>query len=221
MTKDVFKKWPTEYDRSYMPSPDSPYWDQALETMDPEEREQKVILPKLQAQLKYAYETSLFYKKKWDKAGVKPEDIHSLEDFEQIPIVFKEEIRQDQMEHPPFGSNVCVSAQAIGRVHGTSGTTGKPTAFAISKADVARIAEAHARFMWGFGMRPEDIVFIGSFFSLYMGSWGAMLGSERLGATVFPFGAGVAGQSDRALEWMQETQPTIFYGTPSYSLYLA
>jgi len=221
VTKDLFKEWPTEYDRSYMPSPDSPYWDKALETMDPEEREQKVILPKLQAQLKYAYETSLFYKKKWDKAGVKPADVRSLEDFEQIPLVFKEEIRQDQLEHPPFGSNVCVPAQAIGRVHGTSGTTGKPTAFAISKADVARIAEAHARIMWGFGMRPEDIVFIGSFFSLYMGSWGAMLGSERLGATVFPFGAGVPGQSDRALEWMKETRPTIFYGTPSYSLYLA
>ena len=51
MTEEVLKRWPAEFDCSYMPSPDSPYWEQTLETMDPEEREQKVILPKLQAQL--------------------------------------------------------------------------------------------------------------------------------------------------------------------------
>ncbi len=214
-------EWPPKYDRSYIPSPDSVYWNKELETMDPDERDQKVILPKLQAQLKYAYENSPFYKKKWDKAGIGPEDIRSLEDFEHIPFVKKDEIRQDQRENPPFGSNLCVSRADLARVQGTSGTTGKPTAFGISKGDMERIAEAHARFMWGFGMRQDDIVFIGSFFSLYWGSWGVLAGSERLGATAFPFGAGVAGQSDRALEWMKEVKPTVFYGTPSYSLYLA
>lgn len=214
-------EWPPKYDRLYIPSPDSVYWNKDLETMDPDERDQKVILPKLQAQLKYAYENSPFYKKKWDKAGIGPEDIRSLEDFEHIPFVKKDEIRQDQMENPPFGSNLCVSMTELARVQGTSGTTGKPTAFGISKGDMERIAEAHARFMWGFGMRQDDIVFIGSFFSLYWGSWGALAGCERLGATAFPFGAGVAGQSDRALEWMKEVRPTVFYGTPSYSLYLA
>jgi phenylacetate-CoA ligase len=215
------KEWPPKYDRSYIPSPDSPYWNEELETMDPEERDQKVILPKLQAQLKYAYEMSPFYRKKWDKAGIRPEDIRSLDDFEQIPFVKKDEIRQDQTDNPPFGSNLCVSRTELARVQGTSGTTGKPTAFGISRGDMERIAEAHARFMWGFGMRQDDIAFIGSFFSLYWGSWGALVGCERVGATAFPFGAGVPGQSDRALEWMKEIKPTIFYGTPSYSLYLA
>ena len=215
------KQWPPKYDPFYIPSPDSQYWNKELETMDPEERACNVILPKLQAQLQYAYENSPFYKNKWDKAGIEPEDIRSLEDFEQIPFVTKGEIRKDQQENPPFGSNLCVSAKELARVQGTSGTTGKPTAFGISKGDMARIAEAHARFMWAFGMRQDDIVFIGSFFSLYWGSWGALAGAERLGATAFPFGAGVAGQSDRALEWMKEVRPTVFYGTPSYSLYLA
>ena len=133
----------------------------------------------------------------------------------------KEEIRRDQAEYPPFGSNLCVPKKELARVQGTSGTTGKPTAFGISRGDMARIAEAHARIMWGFGVRQDDIVFIGSFFSLYWGSWGALLGAERLGATAFPFGAGVPGQSERGLEWMKEVKPTVFYGTPSYSLYLA
>jgi phenylacetate-CoA ligase len=214
-------EWPTKYDRSYLPTPDSRYWNQELETMDPEEREKKVILPKLQAQLEYAYEKLPFYKKKWEKAGIRPDDIRSLEDFEQIPFVVKDEIRRDQMEVPPFGSNLGVSRKDLARVHGTSGTTGKPTAFGVGKGDMERIAEAHAKTMWSFGVREEDTMFIGSFFSLYWGSWGALAGCERLGATAFPFGAGVAGQSDRSLEWMKEVKPTIFYGTPSYSLYLA
>jgi phenylacetate-CoA ligase len=214
-------QWPPVYDPSYFPAPDEPFWDRKLETMDPGEREQRVILPKLQAQLTYAYENSPFYRKKWDEAGIKPQDIRSLEDFEKMPCVMKEEIRRDQAEYPPFGSNLCVPKKEMARVQGTSGTTGKPTAFGISRGDMARIAEAHARIMWGFGVRQDDIVFIGSFFSLYWGSWGALLGAERLGATAFPFGAGVPGQSERGLEWMKEVKPTVFYGTPSYSLYLA
>jgi phenylacetate-CoA ligase len=204
-----------------MPSPQDVYWNAELETMDPDEREQTVVLPKLRAQMAYAYQKSSFYKRKWNDAGIKPEDIRSLEDFESVPIVTKADIRRDQMDNPPFGSNVCVNADEMARVQGTSGTTGKPTAFGISKGDMQRIAEAHARVMWGVGIRQGDTVFIASFFSLYWGSWGALMGTERLGATAFPFGAGVPGQSDRAIEWMEEIKPTVFYGTPSYSLYLA
>ena len=192
-----------------------------METMDPEERQQTVILPKLRAQLRYAYERASLYKKKWDEAGVKPEDIHTLEDFEQSPLLTKEEMRQDQKENPPLGSYSCAPLKDILRLHGTSGTTGRPTAFGINKDDWQRIAEAHARIMWGFGIRPEDIVFIASFFSLYMGSWGALVGAERLGAICFPFGAGAPGQTERAITWIKEIKPAVFYGTPSYSLYLA
>lgn len=214
--------WPPKYDRSYVPPPDAKYWNKNLETMDPEEREQKVILPKLKAQLKYAYDRSALYHKKWGEAGIKPEDIQSLEDFERLPFLTKEEIRQDQKEDPPFGSNICgIGFKDITRIQGTSGTTGRPTAFGISKDDLERIAEAHARTMWGFGIRQDDIVFIASPFILYWGSWGALLGSERLGAVGFPFGAGIPGQTDRAIDWIMEIKPTVFYGTPSYGLYIA
>ena len=86
---------------------------------------------------------------------------------------------------------------------------------------MARIAEAHARIMWSFGLRPHDVIFIGSIFSLYVGSWGALLGTERLGAAAFPFGAGVAGQTQLAVSWIEQMRPTAFYGTPSYALRLA
>jgi len=213
-------QWPSNPDPLSRPPADSYYWNAELEKMDAEQRNQEIILPKLQAQVGYAYKNSDFYKKKWDSAGIKPEDIRSLEDFESLPLVTKEEIRKDQEDYPPFGSNLCVPSADVGRVLGTSGTTGRPTAFAVSAGDVQRIAEAHARIMWGFGVRPDDVVFIASIFSLYWGSWGALLGTERLGAGAFPFGAGVSGQTQRAIEWIKMVKPTVFYGTPSYSLYI-
>ncbi len=60
------QQWPPVYDAGYHPQPDSPYWFAEIETMDPEQREQTIILPKLQQQLKYAYAHSGLYRKKWD-----------------------------------------------------------------------------------------------------------------------------------------------------------
>jgi phenylacetate-CoA ligase len=114
-----------------------------------------------------------------------------------------------------------VAPGEVARIHGTSGTTGRPTVFGIGRDDWERIGEAHARIMWGAGLRPADRILICSFFSLYMGSWGVLKGGERLGATLFPFGAGLAGQTLMAVQWAREIRPTAFYGTPSYALHFA
>lgn len=212
--------WPPVYDRHYLPLPDEPYWFRREETMDPKERE-ALILAKLKAQLEYAWARSPFYRRKWKEAGITPDRIRTLEDFRRLPFVTKDDIRKDQEENPPFGSNLCADPDDLYHIHGTSGTTGRPTVFAIDRGDWERIAHAHARVMWGFGVRPSDTVFIGSLFSLYMGSWGALVGTERLGARAFPFGAGLPGQTERAVEWIARVKPTVFYGTPSYALYLA
>lgn len=188
--------------------------------MDPGER-RGVVLEKLRAQVAYCFDRSPFYRRLWSEAGVSPDTLRSLEDFARFPFVTKDAIRRDQEQHPPYGSNVCCPPEEIARVHGTSGTTGRPTAFAISADDWRRIGAAHARIMWSFGVRPSDTVFIGSFFSLYLGSWGALAGCEALGARAFPFGAGVPGQTERALDYLRLVRPTAFYGTPSYALHLA
>lgn len=187
----------------------------------PEGRREALIIERLRTVMEYAYARAPLYRKKWDEAGIQPSAINSLEDFESVPVVTKEELRTDQSKNEPFGSYACVDDAEIAHVHGTSGTTGRPTAFGISKSDWSAIANAHARVMWAMGIRPHDTVFIGSFFSLYMGSWGALIGAERLGARVFPFGAGVPGQTMRAVNWMQQMRPSVFYGTPSYAMRLA
>ncbi|HTD36966.1 MAG TPA: AMP-binding protein [Candidatus Limnocylindrales bacterium] len=214
------QSWPPVYDRSYRPPNDAEYWDRARETMSEDERN-AVILRKIQAVMAWAYERSPFYRERWRAAGLEPGDVKSLDDFSRVPTIAKADLCADQAANPPFGSYLCIDPSEIYHIHGTSGTSGRPTAFAWSRDDYDRIAEAHARIMWSFGLRPSDTVFVGSIFSLYVGSWGALAGIERLGAAAFPFGAGVPGMTLQAVSWMQQMKPTAFYGTPSYALRIA
>jgi phenylacetate-CoA ligase len=212
--------WPPRYDADYRPPHQQEHWFPVRETMDPEHRDE-AILKRIQQVMAYAWEHSPFYRRKWSEAGLEPGDITSLEAFETVPVVRKEELRADQAEHEPYGSYLCIDPVDVTHIKGTSGTTGRPTAFGISQRDWIAVANAHARVMWGMGIRPEDVVLIGSPLTLYWGSWGAYIGAERLGAAVFPFGAGVQGQSLRTLQWIRQTRTTVFYGTPSYALRVA
>jgi phenylacetate-CoA ligase len=213
--------FPPAYDDDYFPDRDSRYWFARRETMPPAERERD-ILERLRVVCRYAYEHAPFYRRRWDEAGFHPSQLKSLEDFEdRVPVVQKSDLREAQARVPPFGDYLCVPASEVFHIHGTSGTTGRPTAFAIGRADWRAIANAHARIMWGMGLRPGDTICVAAIFSLYMGSWGALIGAERLRARCFPFGAGAAGMSARCVQWLNLLKPTAFYGTPTYALHLA
>ncbi len=212
--------WPPRYDPAYRPPAGDEHWLPELECADPAARDE-LIFAKLRHQLRWAWERSPFYRRKWQEAGVSPDSLRSLDDLPRFPVVQKAELRAAQAAHPPFGDYLCIEPAEIARIHGTSGTTGRPTVFGVGRDDWERIGEAHARIMWGAGIRPGDRILICSFFSLYLGSWGALKGGERLGATVFPFGAGVAGQTLMAVGWARDLEPTAFYGTPSYALHFA
>jgi phenylacetate-CoA ligase len=216
-----FWSFPPSYDDSYFPDVESRYWFEQRETMSAAARE-KAILERLQQVCRYAYENAPFYKRKWDEAGFHPTHLKSLEDFEnKVPVTQKKDLRDSQARAAPFGDYLCVPPDQIFHIHGTSGTTGRPTAFAIGRSDWRAIANAHCRIMWGMGLRPGDTICVAAVFSLYMGSWGALAGAERLGAKCFPFGAGAAGMSARLSHWLETIKPTAFYGTPSYALHLA
>jgi phenylacetate-CoA ligase len=212
--------WPPKYDARYFPREDEPSWIPELEFADPQSRDQ-ITLMKLREQVAYAWEHTRFYRRRWEEAGVSPATLKSLDDLRRFPVVTKAELRRSQTEDPPYGDYLGIEQSDVFHMHGTSGTTGKPTVFGYSKGDWERTGEAHARVMWAAGIRPSDLVMICSFFSLYLGSWGALVGTERLGATALPFGAGVPGQTSRAVAWATELRPSVFYGTPSYAMRLA
>src|SRR5919197_701582 len=221
MSEMEFWSWPPRYNSAYRPDPGSRYWFPQRETMHPGDRE-RAIVQRLREVCQYAYERAPFYRRKWEEAGFHPDQITSLEAFEEkCPVITKSDLRQAQERVQPFGDYLCVPEGEVYHIHGTSGTTGRPTAFAISRGDWDNIANAHARVMWAMGIRPGDVVFIAAIFSLYMGSWGALAGAERLGAKAFPFGAGAPGMSSRAVLWLNQMRPQVFYGTPSYVLHLA
>ena len=212
--------WPPRYDPAWRPDPGDEYWLPGIECADPAARDE-LLLAKLSAQVRYTWERSPFYRRKWEAAGVSPDTLRTLGDLARFPVVDKAELRQAQAAKPPYGDYLCIAPDDVARIHGTSGTTGRPTVFGIGREDWERIGAAHARILWAAGLRPADVLLICSFFSLYMGSWGALKGGEWLGATVFPFGAGAAGQTLSAVQWARDLRPTAFYGTPSYALHLA
>ena len=213
--------FPPAYDPDYLPDVQARYWFPRRETLPAAERE-AAILKRLQEVTRYAYERAPFYRRKWDDAGFHPQKLKSLEDFEdKVPVITKADLRESQARAPMFGDYVCVPDSEIHHVHGTSGTTGRPTAFGIGRSDWQAIANAHARIMWGMGIRPGETVFIAAIFSLYMGSWGTLAGAERLRCRSFPFGAGAPGMTARAAMWLANFKPRAFYGTPSFALHLA
>lgn len=213
--------FPPQYDETYVPPAGSRYWFPRRETMPAAERE-AAILERLRLVCDYAYRNAPFYRRRWDEAGFHPSQLRSLEDFEdKVPVIQKSDLRAAQASSPPFGDYLCAPDEEIFHIHGTSGTTGRPTAFAIGRNDWRAIANAHARILWAMGLRPGDMICVAAIFSLYMGSWGALAGAERLGAKAFPFGAGAPGMSVRCAQWLAMMRPAGFYGTPTYALHLA
>lgn len=196
---------------------DGQYWDRAKETRSRPAREAE-ILARLQAQLKYVHEHLGFYRRHYDRHKFHPDQVKSLDDFtKRVPIITKQMLRDNQVEHPPFGDYLGTSVADIIRVHGSSGTSGKPTLYAFSRKDWDYIADIMAQGLYTCGVRPGDIVQLATVFSLFMGGWGALLGVERLGAAAFPLGAG---ETERQLELMHRIGSSVLVTTPTYALHM-
>ena len=58
---------------------------------------------RLRAMVRYVYEETPFWRRKLDSTGLKPDEIRGLEDLPRIPFCTKEELQEDQAQHPPFG----------------------------------------------------------------------------------------------------------------------
>ena len=187
-------------------------WNKEMECAD-RETMCAVQLERLQATVKYEYEHVPYYAAKMDKAGVKPEDIRTLEDIALLPFITKE----DLADNYPSGL-FAQPMENIVRIQSSSGTTGKPKIIGYTEGDMADWAESVARGLTMCGAGKNDVIHIAYGYGLFTGGLGAHAGAEAIGATVLPMSTG---NTARQIMFMQDMKSDVLCCTPSYALTIA
>jgi len=183
--------------------------------LEPIERASRDELRALQLQrlkwsLAHAYDNVEHYRRSFDQAGIRPDDLKDLSDLEKFPLMSKKDLR----DHYPFGL-FAVPRERLARVHASSGTTGKPTVVGYTSRDIDTWADLVARSIRAAGGRPGDIVHVAYGYGLFTGGLGAHYGAERAGCMVVPMSGG---QTEKQVQLIQDFKPSIIMVTPSYML---
>lgn len=173
---------------------------------------QALQLERLSWSLRHAYENVPFYRAQFDAAGVHPSDLKSLSDLAKFPFTVKTDLR----DHYPFGL-FAVPREKLARIHGSSGTTGKPIVVGYTQADIDMWADVMARSIRAAGVRPGQMVHVAYGYGLFTGGLGAHYGAERLGCTVVPMSGGM---TERQVQLIHDFKPDAIMVTPSYMLAL-
>lgn len=165
---------------------------------------------RMKRSLKHAFENSSFYRKRFIEADVHPEDLRTLADIAKFPFTYKQDLRDTY----PFGMFAVPQSKLV-RIHGSSGTTGKPTVVGYTKSDIDHWANLIARSIRAAGGRPGDMLHNAYGYGLFTGGMGAHYGAERLGCTVVPISGGM---TERQVTLIEDFKPRIIMVTPSYML---
>jgi phenylacetate-CoA ligase len=167
-------------------------------------------LLRLQWSLGHAYENVPHYRRAFDRAGVHPAELTSLDDIARFPFTTKDDMRANY----PFGL-FAVPREKIARIHASSGTTGKPTVVGYTAADIDTWSDLMARSIRACGGRAGMKVHVAYGYGLFTGGLGAHYGAERLGCTVIPVSGGM---TERQVRLIADFAPEIIMVTPSYML---
>lgn len=188
------------------------YWNPLMERMPVDELD-KMQERKLRNLVDYVYTHSDFYKKRFDEAGVKPEDIQTLDDLKKLPFTYKSDLRDTY----PTGM-FCVPNEQLTRFHVSSGTTGKPTVVGYTKNDIQEWNTSLARALTSIGVGRGDVIQVSYGYGLFTGGLGLHYGAEEVGATVLPTSSG---NTEKQLELMQDLNSSVIACTPSYFLFMS
>lgn len=202
--------------------PNRMFWNPAREEMSREELRDHQFR-KLQEQIKYNYENGPFYKERFDQEGIQPGDIKTWEDFRRIPTMTKEDHRWAQDESiarfgNPYGMITCAPETKLRRISSTSGTTGTPTLYTLTKHDIDVNRELHARKLWRTGAFPGVRILHAMALSMFTGGVPVVDALIEYGACVIPVGAesGVT----RVLQYADLCKPHVLTCTPSFAQYI-
>lgn len=193
------------------------YWSKETETL-PREKLAELQLKKFKNQMQYVYERSPFYHRKFDQARIKPEDIRTLADIQNVPFTVKEELRESQAETPPWGDFLCVPPEDGVRAFQTSGTTGMPVRVLVNQTDwTVNFYDQFMHFMYGYGITNSDVLFVPFHFGIHIAWWGFSTTLGQHGVLIIPGG----GQSTKnRIRNIFEWQATVVCGTPTYMVYV-
>jgi phenylacetate-CoA ligase len=167
----------------------------------------------LQWTVSHALQGSPFYRKKFNDAGVQPDDIRRLEDLQKLPFTAVEDLRDGY----PFPL-LSVPLEKVVRIHASSGTTGKRKVLCYTEKDLRDWSDMFARCYEMAGLTPEDRVQIAVGYGLWTAGIGFQLGCERFGAMAVPVGPG---NIDMHCEMLVDLQTTVFCCTASMGLLMA
>jgi phenylacetate-CoA ligase len=167
-------------------------------------------LERLRSTLLHAYANNANYTRKFDAAGVHPDDLRTLADLARFPFTTKEDLRDAY----PFGFFAVPRGQ-VARIHASSGTTGKPTVVGYTKNDLAVWGNLVARSIRAAGGRAGMKVHVAYGYGLFTGGLGAHYGAEAAGCTVIPMSGG---QTAKQVQMICDFAPDIIMVTPSYML---
>jgi phenylacetate-CoA ligase len=193
----------------------SEYWNPKNETL-PRERLQALQLLKLRRLCEWAYARSAFHRRRWDAAKFHPDQLRSLDDIRRIPFMTRAEWMDAQAEAPPYGPLLTVAPEHAIRYHTTSGTTGRtPLRVLDGTKDWEWISEMWCYGLWGFGLRPQDVVLFAFSYGTFIGFWGAHYACEKMGCLVLSTGSATTESRVRSIV---ELGVTTVCSTPTYAL---
>ena len=179
----------------------------------PREEIEKIQLERLQETVARVYANVPPYRKKMDDAGIKPDDIKSLDDLKKLPFVTK----QDMRDNYPFGL-FAVPKDKLVRIHASSGTTGKPTVVGYTENDLKTWTECVSRIACMGGATEKDVAQICFGYGMFTGALGLHYGLENIGAAIVPSSTG---NSEKQIMYMKDFETSLLVATPSYALRLA
>ena len=184
---------------------------------DPAERLERGALRRLQDQrLRQAVARAAavpFYAAALARRGLDPAGFGGLDELDRLPLTTKQDLR----DHYPLGF-LAVPRSALARIHGSSGTTGRPTFVAYTARDLDTWAGLVARVLVAGGLRPEHLVHVAFGYGLFTGGFGLHQGIERVGAAVIP---AAGGNTPRQVMLLEDLRPEALVCTPSYALHVA
>ncbi len=143
----------------------------------------------------------------------------SLDAFKQhCPFTTKTDLSRDQVDHPPYGSNLTFPLESFTRFHQTSGTTGVPLRWLDTPESWKVLLSCWREVYRAAEIGPKDRVMFTFSFGPFLGFWSAFEAAESLGCLCLPGGG--LGTRER-LNLMMDNAVTVLCCTPTYAIHLA